>query len=163
MEDHIVNASVSLEAAGRLLGQTEGESETYKPGSTHPTTATFVYRSITAVGVDWSELSTSNLHLARAIASNYNDVKHPSRGAMPPAEHTYVAGKVALMIVRLLTLRLADPTLTSVKAYGDSHAFKQYKRNVRGMGVFAGSLGKFEDVPDVQADRGWFWFVGASG
>ena len=64
----------------------------------------------------WSEIAESRMALARAIANNYNDVKHPKRGPMPPAEHTYVAGKVALLVVRLLALRLMEPSMTLISS-----------------------------------------------
>lgn len=144
VEDHIVNASVSLEAAGHLIGEVEGERESWTRGSrSRPTTSTYVFRAISAVDLDWSDVAVSRLALARAIANNYNDVKHPKRGPMPPADYTYVAGKIALLIVRLLALRLMCPDMELVKAFGEDWKFDQLKQQIVRMGIYAGDDGKF--------------------
>lgn len=150
VEDHIVNASVSLEAAGHIIGEVEGERESWsKAKRPNPTTATYVFRALAAVELDWSEVAASRLALARAIANNYNDVKHPERGPMPPAEHTYVAGKIALLVVRLLALRLMEPNMKLIKAFGDDWKFNQFKQQIVGMDVYADSNGRFGSYPEV--------------
>jgi hypothetical protein len=45
VEDHIVNASVSLEAAGHIIGEVEAERDSWTTGKwPRPTTATYVFR-----------------------------------------------------------------------------------------------------------------------
>lgn len=146
VEDHIVNASVSLEAAGHILGEVEGEKPSWYRG--RPTTATFVFRCLSTIDLDWSAISESPMALARAIAGNYNDVKHAKRGPMPPAEHTYVAGKVALLAVRLLALRLVDPTMAMQKAYADDWQFGQFMQQIINMNIYASADGKFGARPE---------------
>jgi hypothetical protein len=85
--------------------------------------------------------------LARAIANNYNDVKHAKRGPMPPAEHTYAAGKVALLVVRLLALRLMDPGLTLIKSYGEDWKFRQFKQQIVDLDLYVDAKGKFGPRP----------------
>lgn len=147
VEDHILNSSMSLEAAGHLLGAVEGEKATHNRG--RPTTATYVFRSLATLGLDWSEVAESPLALARAIAGNYNDVKHYDRGAFPPSDHTYVAGKIALLLVRLLALRLLDPTMGLVKRYGEDWKFRRFKEQIQSMNLYVGADGKFGLAPVV--------------
>ena len=86
--------------------------------------------------------------LARAIANNYNDVKHAKRGPMPPAEHTFVAGKVALLVVRLLALRLMDPSMKLIKAFGEDWKFTQFKRQIVEMDIYVDADGRFGPRPE---------------
>ncbi len=156
VEDHIVNASVSLEAAGHIIGEVEGERESWsKTKRSYPTTATYVYRALSAVNLDWSDVAASPLALARAIASNYNDVKHPERGPMPQAAHTYVAGKIALLVVRLLTLRLMEPDMNLVKAFGKDWKFNQFKQQIIGMNIYVDASGRFSRCPDAADSSSW--------
>lgn len=149
VEDHIVNASVSLEAAGHIIGVVKGERESWRQGKRPlPTTATYVFRCLATVDLDWSEIAASPMALARAIANNYNDVKHAQRGPMPPAEHTFVAGKVALLVVRLLALRLMDPSMKLIRAFGEDWKFIQFKRQIVDMDVYAEADGKFGTRPE---------------
>lgn len=117
-----------------------------------PTTATFVFRCLTTVNLDWSEIAATPLALAKAIAWNFNDVKHAKRGPMPPLEHTYVAGKVALLVVRRLALKLMDPTMTLVKAYGDDWKFTEFKRQIAEMNIYINEEGEFGRRPTEQDD-----------
>jgi hypothetical protein len=151
VEDHILNASMSLEAAGHLLDAVEGEKATYFGG--RRTTATHVFRCLATLGLDWSEVAESPLALARAIAGNYNDVKHYDRGAFPPADHTLVAGKVALLLVRLLAVRLLDPSMALVKKYGEDWQFRRFKEQIRGMNLYVRADGKFGTVPEADDER----------
>ncbi|KNH16262.1 hypothetical protein ACU18_13960 [Arthrobacter sp. ZBG10] len=154
VEDHIVNASVSLEAAGHILGEVEGERDSWSKGKRpQPTTATYVFRSLSTVNLDWSDIAESPMALARAVANNYNDVKHANRGPMPPADHTYVAGKVALLVVRLLALRLMEPSMTLTKAFGEDWKFGTFKQQIIDMNVYAYAGGKFGPQPQEESER----------
>ncbi|WP_458111197.1 hypothetical protein M1D88_12610 [Arthrobacter sp. R1-13] len=150
VEDHIVNASVSLEAAGHIIGAVEGEGDSLN--GKRPTTATFVFRCLATVKLDWSDIAASPMALAKAIAANYNDVKHAKRGPMPSPEKTYVAGKVALLLVRLLALRIMDPTMSLIKAYGEDWKFVQFKRQIVDMNIYVDADGKFGSRPQEQDD-----------
>lgn len=146
LEDHILNASVSLEAAGLIIGEVEGEKSSWFRG--RPTTATFVFRCLHTANLDWSEIAESRMALAKAIAGNYNDVKHAKRGPMPSPEDTYVAGKVALMVVRTLALKLLDPTMRLIETIGKDWKFVQFKKQIVDMNVYVNSEGKFGARPE---------------
>lgn len=147
LEDHVVNSSMSLEAAGSLLGVVDDEEQTYGRRKL-PITATYVYRCLKTLGLDWSEAATSSVALARAVANNYNEIKHFDRGEFPPAEQTYLVGQVALLIVRLLAVRILDPTLELVHEYGTSWQFEALKREFRDRNVYVDEQGIFADYPD---------------
>ena len=135
--------------AGHIIGEVDGERESWsKAKRPQPITSTYVFRALAAVNLDWSDVAASPLALARAIANNYNDVKHPERGPMPPAEHTYVAGKIALLVVRLLALRLMEPDMNLIKAFGEDWKFNQFKQQIVGMDVYADASGRFGPRPD---------------
>ena len=109
-EDIIVSNSQSLEAAGQLLGARDGEAETYWRG--RPTTATYVYRCLHVADLTWSERATSILHLARAIANTYNDIKHFDRGNFPEAAASDISAAATKLLVRAIALQIVDPSNT---------------------------------------------------
>lgn len=78
--------------------------------------------------------------------------KAAKRGPMPPPEHTYVAGKVALLVARLLALKLMDPTMTLIKAYGDDWKFTEFKRQIAEMNIYINEEGEFGRRPTEQDD-----------
>ncbi|WP_420111320.1 hypothetical protein [Pseudactinotalea sp.] len=105
LEDSITSMCIAMEAGGQILGQVPGEAATY--GRKRPTLATYVYRCLSAIGVDWGENISSTVGLARAIATNGNTLKHPDRGAYPDYTQSYVVRMVSELTVRLLALYLA--------------------------------------------------------
>ncbi|WP_285042771.1 hypothetical protein [Plantibacter sp. LMC-P-059a] len=104
MEDVVTSTSMSIEAAGHLLGVQEGEESTWSRN--RPSTATYVYRCLHALGIDWGSCAVSIEGLARAVANNYNAVKHFDRGDLPAHEETYLISIVTRLVVQLTALQL---------------------------------------------------------
>ena len=105
IEDVVVSTSMSMEAAGGILGERSGEGPTYSHRG-HKTTATYVYRCLDAIDVLWPERIRDRIGLARAIANNYNDVKHYDRGDFPDHDESYIVSEVNQLIVRLLAIHV---------------------------------------------------------
>jgi hypothetical protein len=105
IEDVVVSTSMSMEAAGGILGERSGEGPTYSQRG-HKTTATYVYRCLDAIDVLWPERIRDRIGLARAIANNYNDVKHYDRGDFPDHDESYIVSEVNQLIVRLLAIHV---------------------------------------------------------
>ncbi|MGW7519719.1 ApeA N-terminal domain 1-containing protein [Streptomyces sp. NPDC054796] len=146
LEDIVVNASMSLEAAGILLGHASGEEETHSR-SGKPTTATYTFRGIASLGLDWRGIAETPVGLARAIANNYNTIKHYDRGEFPDQRETYFVSQVAMMVVRLLAVNLVDPSGQLVQQYGASSPFDDLRETCRLNSLFVDRLGKFVDYP----------------
>ncbi|PQZ58295.1 hypothetical protein CQ040_11340 [Microbacterium sp. MYb54] len=111
-DDFVVTGSIAFERASDLLGRQPGEEATYqttKDGKTRPTVATDIYRCLHQLGVDWSDLGTDTVGVARTIAWHYNGVKHP-RGETAESEHLLLTAFIVRAAVRLFTLWIADPT-----------------------------------------------------
>lgn len=106
VEDVIVSLSMSIEAAGQIIGARAGEEETHRRGKV--TTATNVYRCLHALGVEWGDFATDNVALARAVAKAYNDIKHFDRGEFPEPDVSHLVSVIARYIVRLLALHIID-------------------------------------------------------
>jgi len=71
VEDVIISTSMSMEAAGGILGERVGERVTWGRGRTpRPTTATYVYRCLDALDVRWPERIRDRVGLSQAIAKN---------------------------------------------------------------------------------------------
>lgn len=111
VENTLINAAVSLEAFGKnSKGKVDGENETYwkdkKSEKTKITMSTYIFRGIKTLCLTWDGIAASEVGLAKAIANNYNDIKHPNRGEFPDSSHTQVLGQAATNIARLNALRL---------------------------------------------------------
>lgn len=122
LEDVVSSLSMSLEAGGHLLGHREGEEGTYSGRTKKPSTATFVYRCLHDLNVDWGDHIESLTGLARAVANTYNAIKHFDRGEFPDDEETYLVSLVLRQVVRLMTLNLLDPTRELIKEFQDEGA-----------------------------------------
>ncbi|RFA08070.1 hypothetical protein B7R54_01705 [Subtercola boreus] len=122
-EDVVMSTNLSLEAAGHLLPPADDEESTYFRG--RPTTATFVYRCIASVGMNFSPISHSRQGMARAVANNYNGIKHFDRGAFPDFVQTRLIGKLSTLIVRLIATNLIEPTNEVVRDYVSGWRFRQ--------------------------------------
>ena len=103
-EDIVISTSMSLEAAGQLLGERQGENTTHHRG--RPTTATYVYRCLDFLGIRWGDYIHSQVGLARAVAANYNSVKHADRGGFPEHAETFLIGDVNQLLVRMIAASL---------------------------------------------------------
>ncbi|MGV8881124.1 MAG: hypothetical protein ACOH19_03140 [Rhodoglobus sp.] len=106
VEDTVLSTSMSLEAAGGLLGEKAGEQQTLHRG--RPTTATYAYRCLVELGLEWPARISSMTGLARAIANNYNDLKHADRGEFPDHVESYLVCEVNRFLVRALALTLTS-------------------------------------------------------
>jgi hypothetical protein len=123
VENVAINAAMSLEAFGKgIVTSAEGEEETYRYD--RPTTATYIYRGIKALGLNWDSIAASDVGLARAIAKNYNSIKHPGNQDFPDAFHTSTLAQISMGVVRLNALKL----VASEEEYSNadvSEAFRQ--------------------------------------
>lgn len=108
--DLVVSLSMSLEAAGHIIGVRDGEEETYREKSTTPTTASYVYRCLHLLDLDWGDRVASPVGLARAVANGYNGTKHYNKGVLPDNDQTFLISEVLRKVTRLLTLHIVDPS-----------------------------------------------------
>lgn len=146
LENSAVNASIAIEAAGSLIGKVEGEEETYTKGG-RPTTTTYSYRCLTKTEFDCMDIATSRIDLARAIANNYNSIKHFDRGEFPNPVETLLMRRTSTLAVRLLALRLTEmdvkqDSVISRKGYAFSElrrSFAGYQYRVTDGGYFVGT------------------------
>ncbi|WP_139316105.1 hypothetical protein [Cellulosimicrobium sp. CUA-896] len=105
LEDIVTSTSMAIEAAGSLVGFREGEQPTY--GRTgRPTAATYAYRCLDVIDVEFGVHAGGRTELARAIANNYNAVKHFDRGDLPDHRETHLIAELNCWIVRLFALTL---------------------------------------------------------
>ncbi|WP_339619450.1 hypothetical protein [uncultured Salinibacterium sp.] len=110
LEDRVVSLSMSLEAAGQLLGKADGEEATYRGGRKPETMATYVFRCVASLDVDWARAADSQVGIARAVADNYRKIKHFDTGDdFPNGDETFLVSQVAAVVVRLLTANLVVP------------------------------------------------------
>lgn len=121
VEDTIISMSMSLEAAGKIIGERPGEDATYERD--RPITATQVYRCLDVIGVSWGEIG-SNAGIARGIARTYNSIKHFNGGEYPDPTVSYLVSGIAKMIVRLMTLHLLDESGSLLAQYREVGAMR---------------------------------------
>lgn len=129
LEDLVISTSMSIEAAGGLIGERPEERDTWsRSRKPYPTMATYVFRCLDLLDVRWPEPIADRVHLARAVANNYNDVKHFDRGDFPQHDESDVVSEVNRMIVRLLAIHLTgrgDELLASLRQHGGMHEIQQ--------------------------------------
>jgi hypothetical protein len=129
IEDIVISTSMSIEAAGGIVGERPGERATWSRGrSPRPTTATYVYRCLDLLDVLWPERVRDRIGLARAIANNYNEVKHYDRGDFPDHDESYAVSEINQMIVRLLAIYITgrgDDLLASYRAGNNLYKIEQ--------------------------------------
>ncbi|PZE71617.1 hypothetical protein [Curtobacterium sp. MCBD17_019] len=145
IEDRVVSTSMSLEAAGGLIGKCPGEEETYTPRRMK-TTATYVFRCLYVLRIGWGDYIASDVGLARAIANNYNDVKHADRGDFPDSKYTYLVSSTNSMLVRLLALYLTGKGDDLLKFYRNGRELWSIQQRFGGVGVRVTDEGKWEEV-----------------
>jgi hypothetical protein len=110
LEDRVVSLSMSLEAAGQILGKANGEEVTHKKGRSPETMATYVFRCLSSLSVDWSRAADSNAGIARAVSNNYRNIKHFDTGDdFPDGDETFLVSQIAAVTVRLLVGNLVVP------------------------------------------------------
>ena len=129
LEDLVISTSKSMEAAGGIIGEQPGERPTWSSGRRpRPTTATYVYRCLEALAVQWPEPVGDRVGVSKAIANAYNDVKHYDRGDFPGHEEVHVVSEISQMIVRLLTLHIAGRADDLLSIYRQSERFYAIKQ-----------------------------------
>ncbi|MFE4229974.1 hypothetical protein ACFRJ8_19035 [Arthrobacter sp. NPDC056886] len=129
IEDLVVSLSMSLEAGGHLIGEREGEMVTYRRGRT--TTATYVYRCLHSLNVDWGDRVESIVGLARAAANTYNSIKHFDRGEFPENDETYLVSIVLREVVRLMVLDILDPSGGLLRNFRDEESLWRIHESFR--------------------------------
>jgi hypothetical protein len=143
LENSVVNASMAIEAAGNIIGPASGERETYS-GANRPTTATFAFRCLSKTGVSCVGMANSRIGLAKAMANNYNTIKHYDRGQFPKPEETFLVQKVATLVVRLLALDLAGVDAEqSHFSFRKEREFSNARSSFNAFGLFVDRAGKF--------------------
>lgn len=125
-EDVIISMSMSMEAAGQIIGERDGEEATHN--RSRPTTATYVYRCLHLLGVKWGDVVANDIALARAIAKAYNDIKHFDRGEFPEPDVSHLISVIARYIVRLLALHLVDGTGALLVPFREEQALWRVQR-----------------------------------
>jgi len=144
-EDRVINASMSIEALGAVLGQAVGETSTLR-AKRKPTTATYFYRVAKAVGVDASPVAESTVELARALANTYNDIKHADRGNFPDGLHVIYAGRLSLILIRMAILQRLSGGRQPVASYASSWPVRRLIEGMKTDGICV-QLGKFVTLP----------------
>jgi hypothetical protein len=152
IEDIVISTSMSMEAAGGILGERPGEQETWSRAR-RPTTATYVYRCLDVLNVRWPERIRSRVGLARAIANNYNDVKHYDRGEFPDHDESYVVSEINQLIVRLLAIHITGRGEDLIASYREGNDLYEIKRVLDGYELRINEAGQWhrdsdDDVPD---------------
>jgi hypothetical protein len=148
-EDIVVSTSTSIEAASHLIGVRGGE-ETMTGRGGKPTTATHIYRCLHLLDISWPERIGSIEGLAKAIAENYNTIKHADRGDLPDSRQTILISQINRWIVRLLALHLAGQGDELLEDYrGDSRELWK--------------LGQFFDAYELAITTDGIWETRSSG
>lgn len=140
LEDVVVSTSMSIEAAGSIIGRRPGEEATHFRN--RPTTATFVLRCLDLIDVDWGDVATDLVSIARFVATAYNDIKHFDRGGFPSATVSLLVSNINRYIVRLVALHVASPDGSLLgkyrlngKLWRVEELFKQHEVRLNGSGV----------------------------
>jgi len=108
-EDLIVSTSMSIEAAGQIVGEREGETATYGRGG-KPSTATYVYRCLNVLDLEWGDIAPNTIAISRAVANTYNTIKHFDKGEFPDTSVSHIVSTITKYIVRLLALHIVEPS-----------------------------------------------------
>ncbi|MCF4121717.1 hypothetical protein L1785_12060 [Antribacter sp. KLBMP9083] len=141
-EDIVVSTSTSLEAASVLIGHRDNEENTYHRNK--PTTATHVYRCLDVVDIVWPEHVGGKESLARAIARNYNEIKHADRGDFPEARESILVSKINTWLVRLLALDLTGQGSDLLSKYRNSDQLWQLRQYLDGYDLRITPDGRWE-------------------
>jgi hypothetical protein len=124
LENRAINAAMSLEALGkRLVPEVDGEEATYRNGR-YATTATYILRCLSYANHPYKpETFERKIAFARAIAKNYNSIKHPGEVDFPEFLHTFILSQLAITIARysIVKLTLGLDTYTNVDADAPFH------------------------------------------
>ena len=111
-EDVILSTSMSMEAAGELIGERDGEDCLKGRGRNLPVSLC-IYRCLHVLELELPSKFGSAVALSKAIASTYNTIKHSSRGDFPDGREVRVVCDLNKLVVRLLALYVAKVDLNS--------------------------------------------------
>lgn len=142
VEDVVVSTNLSLEAAGHLLPPAPNEEET-RAGGTRPTTATWVLRCLARTGLNFSAFADSTVGLARAVANNYNGIKHFDRGESPDLVQTWLIGQVSLLTTRVVALRELETDSALLSDFAASELARDLSSDFNREHLRIGNEGKF--------------------
>ncbi|OIH97899.1 hypothetical protein [Curtobacterium sp. MCBA15_001] len=145
VEDVVISTNLSLEAAGHLLPPAPNEEETCV-GGTRPTTATWVLRCLARTGLNFSAFADSTVGLARAVANNYNGIKHFDRGELPDLVHTWLIGQVSLLTVRVVALRELETDSGLLSDFAASELARDLSGDFEGEQLCIGRDGQFHST-----------------
>ncbi|MFU8946171.1 hypothetical protein ACLRGF_05485 [Mycetocola zhadangensis] len=146
IEDIVISTSMSIEAAGGIIGERAGERQTWGRG--RPTAATYVYRSLDALDVRWPERIQDRVGLSRAIARTYNDVKHYDRGDFPDHAESYVVSEINQMIVRLMAIHITGRGEELLSTYREGNNLYEIAQILDGYGLRVDESGRWHRDTD---------------
>lgn len=152
VEDVVLSTSLSLEAAGDLLGEKEGERSTWH--RSRPTTATYAYRCLRDLGLAWTDRIESITGLARAIANNYNDLKHAARGEFPDHVRTFLVSYVNRLIVQAVAVSLTSSSDRLREAFQQSREMSGISELFHNNGMRILDDGSWVEDPRAEPERG---------
>ncbi|MGW5393796.1 ApeA N-terminal domain 1-containing protein [Streptomyces koyangensis] len=149
LENLVVNASMSMEAAGSLIGRQQGESATLNRGN-RATTTTYMYRCLVKSGWDWSRISESRITLARAMANSYNTIKHFDRGNFPDPTETYLISSLTALVVRMIAIRISRPDLDPEALFSAQlYDFNRLVEEFKASGLSIDENGNFMEISEI--------------
>lgn len=112
LEESLLNAAMSLEAAGNLLGRQPDEKKLSLSRTEKP-----FYRCLAHLRVGWGGYIASDAGLARALANNYNTIKHANIGPFPNPAETMLTLRVAELVARLVAIDLTGAAAAAIDEY----------------------------------------------
>ena len=104
---------MSMEAAGELIGERDGE-ECLKGRGRNLPVSLCIYRCLHVLELELPGEFSGMVALSRAIANTYNAIKHSSRGSFPDGREVRIVCDLNKLIVRLLALHVAKVDLNAV-------------------------------------------------
>ena len=105
MEDVILSTSMSMEAAGELIGERDGEGFLKGRGRNLPI-ALCVYRCLHVLDLELPSVFGGLAGMSKAIANTYNAIKHSSRGKFPDVREVRVVCDVNSWLLGFLRYTL---------------------------------------------------------
>lgn len=126
IEDIVISTSMSIEAAGGILGVQDGEDELWNGRGRAPTKVN-VFRCLHFIGLPLAAFG-DDVGLAIAIANNYNDVKHYDRGDFPDHGQTFLVSRLNRLLVRLIALGLVDRSGSLLRPFREGSELHEIKQ-----------------------------------
>jgi hypothetical protein len=149
-EDTILSTTMSLEAAGYIIGPREGESEaTGHADKGRPSTTLCVYRILDLLDLGWGSRIDSIAGLAHAIGSTYNDIKH-YREDLPDQPRLFIISEITEHVVRLLLTHLVDVNHTLLTEYREKGAMWRIEELLERFELRIDAEGSFVTAPTLE-------------